>query len=113
MVHRRNFVFSTDSYHENSIKAQERYRRGNGEQFVFKGPATVRPADFKQFLSNNVNKKNFCKLLLSVWSSKQAATRLKKCNIAILVVDGVAYQLQSDFYEEVTITEIHQLLSNQ
>ena len=28
MVHKNNFVFSTDSYHPDSIKSQERLRRG-------------------------------------------------------------------------------------
>ena len=34
MVAKKNFIFSTDSYHADSIKAQERIRRGMGEKFL-------------------------------------------------------------------------------
>ena len=36
MAAKQNFIFSTDSYHQDSIKIQERVRRGCGEQFILK-----------------------------------------------------------------------------
>lgn len=39
MVVKGNFIFSTDSYHD-SIKSQERKRRGFGEEFKVEGAAT-------------------------------------------------------------------------
>lgn len=39
MVAKKNFVFSTDSYHADSIKAQQRLRRGFSQQYIIDGPA--------------------------------------------------------------------------
>ena len=36
MVSKKNFLFSTDSYHMGSIKAQERLRRGFAQRYVLK-----------------------------------------------------------------------------
>ena len=69
MLPKRDFVFSTDSYHPGSIKTQERLRRGYGEQFLLDGSATRKSKDFKEFLSNDENKSQFCKLILDVWAS--------------------------------------------
>ena len=56
MVAKKNFIFSTDSYHPDSIKSQERLRRGFSEKFIIDGPATRKPTDYKLFLSNDENK---------------------------------------------------------
>ena len=90
---KENFIFSTDSYEPESIKTQERKRRGSSEKFIVDGPATRKPADFKLFLANEENKLQFCKLLLQVWGSKKALSCLKKCGTSVLVVDGRAYRL--------------------
>ena len=37
MVSRKSSIFSRDSYHSDSIKTQERKRRGCGEQFILDG----------------------------------------------------------------------------
>ena len=37
---KKNFVFSTDSYHADSIKAQERLRRGFSQRYIIEGQAT-------------------------------------------------------------------------
>ena len=63
MIPKKNFIFSTDSYHTDSIKSQERRRRGSGERFAFKGPATIKPKDFKCFFGNEFSKESFCELL--------------------------------------------------
>lgn len=93
MVAKKHFLFSTDSYHPGSIKAQERQRRGSSEKIILAGPATRKPYDFKKFLANDENKKQLCKLLLHVWSSKDAASRLQKTKMAVLIVEGRAHQL--------------------
>ena len=95
MVAKKNFVFSTDSYYADSIKAQERLRRGFSQRYIIDGPATRKPTDFKLFLANEDNKSQLCHLLQWVWGNKAAATRLEKCGTAVIAVDGKAYQLDS------------------
>ncbi|EDO28304.1 predicted protein [Nematostella vectensis] len=87
---KKDFIFSTDSYHENSIKSHERIRRGSSPKYIVDGPATRKPAEFKLFLSNDANKVQLCRLLLRVWGSSVAASRLEKCDRGILVVEGKA-----------------------
>lgn len=93
MVPKKNFIFSTDSYLPDSIKAQERLRRGCSDKLILKGIATRKPGDFKLFLANEANKLQLCNLLLQVWGSKEAISRMEKCDNAIVIVEGVAYQL--------------------
>ena len=93
MKAKRNFIFSTDSYKPDSIKSQERLRRGCSEPLVLEGPSTRKPRDFKLFLMNDSNKQKICQLLLEVWSSNLSATRLENCQTSILIVDGTAHQL--------------------
>lgn len=95
MVAKKDFIFSTDCYHKNSIKSQERIRRGTSSKYIVDGPATRKPADFKIFLSNDDNKTQLCHLLLRVWGSRAAASRLDKCERGIVVVEGKAYECDS------------------
>lgn len=92
MVSKKHFLFSTDSYHPESIKAQERLRRGRSEKIILAGPATRKPYDFKVFLANEDNKKQLCQLLLRVWSDPMAASRIEKTEMAVLIVEGRAHQ---------------------
>jgi len=112
MVAKKNFMFSTDCYHEDSIKAQERVRRGSSHKYIIDGPATRKPADFKLFLANEDNKRQLCQLLFRVWGSKVAASRLQKCGTAVIVKEGKAYQLKSSNGEVMT-NEIPELSSDQ
>lgn len=95
MVAKKHFIFSTDSYQPDSIKAQERLRRSFSEKFIVQGTATRKPQDFKLFLGNEENKRQLCQLMLKVWGSKEAASRLVKCETAALIVEGTAHQLMS------------------
>ncbi|EDO46758.1 predicted protein [Nematostella vectensis] len=112
MVAKKDFIFSTDSYHENSIKSQERIRRGSSPKYIVDGPATRKPAEFKIFLSNDANKVQLYRLLLRVWGSSVAASRLEKCDRGILVVEGKAYRYEL-LNGDVTTHELHELTSNQ
>ena len=94
-VIKSNFKFSTDSYHADSIKAQERLRRGVLQQYIVNGPATRKPSDFKLFLANDKNKEQLCQLLLRIWGSKESASRIEKCGAAMLLVEGKVYKLES------------------
>ena len=50
--------------------------------------------DFKYFLTYEETKKQFCKLLLDVWSTESASTSIqKKCDTAILVLKGKASKI--------------------
>ena len=93
MSTKQHFVFSTDCYKPDSIKSQERLRRGFSEQYIINGPHTRKPCDFRSFLNNEKNKDQLCKLLLKVWTSDQGVTSLKKCSRAVLCVEGNAYHL--------------------
>ena len=73
MTAKQNFIFSTDSYHQDSIKSQERVIRGCGEQFILQRSATRKPKDFKAFLTNYENKRQLWEVLLQVWSSWKGA----------------------------------------
>ena len=95
MVDKHDFVFSTDSYHKDSIKTHERIQRGTSQKYIVDGPATKKPTDFKLFLANNDNKKQLCKLLLSVWSSNESNVKISNCGTALLVVDGQVFHLKS------------------
>ncbi|XP_048577521.1 uncharacterized protein LOC5506308 [Nematostella vectensis] len=112
MVTKKDFIFSTDSYHENPIKSQERIRRGSSPKYIVDGPATRKPAEFKLFLSNDANKVQLCRLLLRVWGSSVAASRLEKCDRGILVVEDKAYECEP-LNGDVTTHELHELTSNQ
>ena len=95
MVAETNFIFSTDSYFQQSIKSLERLRRGSSQPYPIEGPSTSTPADFKDFLKNDKNKMQLCQNILKVWSSTASASRLAQCGIAIVVVEGKAFQLKS------------------
>ena len=64
MTAKQNFIFSTDFYHQHSIKIQERVSRGCGEQFILQGSSKRMPKDFKAFLTNDENKRQLCEVLL-------------------------------------------------
>lgn len=70
MMAKKNFVFSTDSYHIDCIKAQETLFHGSSQWFIIDGPATRMLSDFKIFLANEENKTQLCHLLW-VWGSKE------------------------------------------
>ena len=95
MVAETNFIFSTDSYFQQSIKSLERLRRGSSQPHPIEGPSTSTPADFKDFLKNDENKRQLCQNILKVWSSTASASRLAQCRTAIVVVEGKAFQLKS------------------
>uniref|UniRef100_UPI00358E00C9 uncharacterized protein isoform X5 n=1 Tax=Myxine glutinosa TaxID=7769 RepID=UPI00358E00C9 len=118
MVAKHHFVFSTDCYQPDSIKAQERLRRGSTEKYIIDGPNTRRPYDFKSFLGNELNKKQLCDLLLKVWGSNAAASRIEKSMKAVVCVDGRSYDLTSTngkflYLLQVQTSEIYELRSNQ
>ena len=69
--------FVTDSYNDNSIKNFERTRRGSTPEYLVGGPKTKLPRNFKSFLLNSENKKQFIKLLRSEWQTQQYARSLQ------------------------------------
>ena len=111
MVAKKHFLFSTDSYHSGSIKAQERLRRGVSSKIIVGGPATRKPFDFKMFLSNDENKKQLCQLMLHVWSSRAALSRIEKTEKAVLIVEGRAHELISSDGKVSSYHPRHVLLS--
>jgi len=82
-------VFSTDTYIPTSVKAMERLRRGSGEKLIIKGENTRKPAEWKTFLANDVNKQQFIALLTRLWSSDSYANKLQGRQV-IVVCEGSA-----------------------
>ena len=72
-----DIVFSTDAYHANSIKSQERKRQGCSERYLVKGPSVKKPANWKDFLTNDENKETLVDMLLTVWSENSFVENLK------------------------------------
>uniref|UniRef100_UPI00358F23F1 uncharacterized protein n=1 Tax=Myxine glutinosa TaxID=7769 RepID=UPI00358F23F1 len=64
------------------------------------------------FLANDDNKKQMCQLLLKVWSGQEAATRLERTEMAVLIVEGKAHQLAST-NGKVEVRELPTIYSNQ
>ena len=67
-------AISIDSYHPGSIKAQERLRRSSPE--IILAGSTLR----NSYVSD------------ALWSGKQAASRLDRTNMAVLIVEGRIHQ---------------------
>ena len=105
-------IFSTDMYKDDSVKAMERKRRGCAEKLIIKGENTKKPADWKEFLTNDQNKKQFIEILLTVWSSDRFADKLKGRSVT-LICEGRAYCLSSEDGKTTLKTEIRSLASTQ
>ena len=106
-------VFSTDMYKADSVKSMERVRRGTSTKLLIGGPKTKKPADWKQFLKNNDNKKRFIEILLEVWSSNWFAPKLNGRDVT-LICEGKAYKLTSTNSDgEVTKTVLAEIESDQ
>lgn len=104
-------VFSIDMYLANSVKEAER-RRGCGEKLIIKSEKTKKPRDWKEFLTNDENKRQLVDILLSTWSSDSKAASLQERSVT-LIAEGKAYQLSSSDREETTVTELATLCSTQ
>ena len=68
--------------------------------------------DFKLFLTNEMNKKQLCNLLIKTWSDIRSYSSLKNCETAILIVDGKAYSFKASD-DRITCNEIFSMNSNQ
>ena len=112
---KKNMIFSTDDYLENSIEKSLELKRRAGETehevLVISGENMKRPLDFKLFLQTGANKIAFCKLLLQIFGSDYSAARLAGRNF-IYVVQGHVYQIDSDG-SSTTVTELEDYYSNQ
>ena len=90
-----NVIFSTDSYIPASVKSLERSARGRGEKRLVHGENTRRPENWKEFLSNDDNKKQLIELLMKVWCAEENIPKLQKMKV-VLVYRGKAYKLKND-----------------
>ena len=72
--------FLTDNYHDVSIKLTERQRRGESHAVSLSGPSmrTPKKDNWKEFLKNPDNKKQFIPFILTEWEKDDYA---KKCTI--------------------------------
>ena len=94
IVAKKNFIFSMDSYHEDSIKSQERLRHCFSQHFVVGGlPQKSRLTGSCSWLMRRISYN--CGLLLRVLGSWSAASSPDRSGTAVVVVEGNAYQLDS------------------
>ena len=63
-----NFLFSTDRYHDGSIKHIEREQHGSSEKFdhLIGCQLNTRPADWKDFLMNSENESQLVGVMIEV-----------------------------------------------
>lgn len=80
--------------------------RGSSEKIIVDGTTARRPCGFKAFLANDDNKKQLCHLSLRVWRDKDAASRLAKTKMAVLIVEGTAYQLVSSNNQMINLCDL-------
>ena len=88
-------IFSTDMYQDCSVKGVEKKRRGCGEKLIVRGEKTRRPKDWKDFLTNDENKEQLIRLLLSTSRSKLFSQKLEGHEVT-LICEGRAYQFTSN-----------------
>ena len=99
--------FSTDSYHQDSIKSQELVPRRCSEFCILQGSVTRKPNDFKAFMTNDENKRQLCKVLLQVWSSSAAASRSERCTDVAIIVNGIAHRLLCSIKQVIFLVLFH------
>ena len=107
---RPDFIFSTDMYHENSIKTQERIRRCCGPKLQITN-CTKHPKEWKLFLSNSAKKDQLCHILDDVWGDGSMAERIGAREVTI-IDQGRAFQI-TQTSGKVTKREIVSLYSTQ
>ena len=94
------------------VKAMERTRRKCVEKFISKGANTKKPANWKEFLTNDENKMQLIQVLQDEWSKVSYAEKLMKLTKeeidrkVILICEGKAYQLHSDDAKTTVKTEV-------
>ena len=95
VVHSSPLIFSTDMYNEDSVKSGERLRRGCGEKLIVSGECTIKPKDWKAFLTSDANKKQLVQVLLRTWCSDLSADLLHGYDVT-LICEGEGLALSPD-----------------
>ena len=111
MAAKKNFIFSTDCYEDDSPKNQMRQLRGMSEKLLVSKAAQRRPLEWKSFLMNHENKLRLFQLIKEVWATS-GANRLERCQLAITVVKGDAFKFTVQ-HGGVLVEHLHELSSNQ
>ena len=70
-------------------------RRGTSSTFLLSGPKTKTPRDWKSFMSNDENKTQLIKLLVSEWKKPKYSSRLRRRQL-FFVCDEECFCLSSD-----------------
>ena len=97
--------FSTDSYHQDSIKSQELVPRRCSEFCILQGSVTRKPKDFKASMTNDENKRQLC--CLQVWSSSAAASHSERCTDVAIIVNGIAHRLLCSIKQVIFLVLFH------
>ena len=85
MVAKKHFLFSTDSYRSESVKTQERLRRGNSDKIILAVSATRKIYDFKmQIMTTRSSSATYC--------CEYGVLNRQKTETAVLIVEGKTYR---------------------
>ena len=90
----------------------ERRRRCISDKLIVCGPATKKPADWKQFMANDENKQQLINLLLTEWQNDKYAVDLHGRQVT-LICHGQAYLLTLEDGTITKVTAIQSLNSRQ
>ena len=104
--------FVTDTYKDQSIKHAERTRRGDSQAVKIGGPKTKLPRDFKSFLLNSDNKRQFIRFILSQWTTQRYASRLHHRQV-YFACENDCHLLQSHDGVNISNTTVSDLSSSQ
>ena len=88
----------------NSVKSSERVRRGCSKKLLIKGLNTLKPPDFREFLTNGENKSQLFNLMKRVWSSNDVAGRIRN-KVRIIIHEGIAFEISSPDGKSVLLEE--------
>jgi hypothetical protein len=104
--------FVTDTYREQTIKQLERNRRGSSTPYLISGPKTKLPRDFKTFLLNSSNKRQFICFLLREWQTERYAQHLQGRQV-FFVCEEECLCLESHNGRTVSVSAVQELFSSQ
>ena len=102
-------IFLTDTYQKQSIKSQERLRRGTSDKFVVEGVHQRKHAGFKLFLQNDENKMQLVTMLDRVWGSHADRGKSVEWKKSDACKQREVLRMKSDDAEKVTV-EMYELI---
>ena len=90
-----------DTYRDNSIKAGERFKRGNSEKIIIGSIKSRLPYDMSKFMLNNENKSTLIQLIFEYTiANKDDILRKLQADVIFLSNDNLTHRLTANLVEE-------------